>query len=439
MKNNKLWKIHNWVGLYAGIVIAFLSLTGSLAVFIPEIEWLLSTEYEVNPDSKGKVEWGAVQEGLQKKYPEYSFYGIEIPDSPDRPYSYLFFHNDEGGFKAQIAYVNPYNGDLLGITERNNTIPNFLRQIHVRLFDGLYGRQIVGLAGIALIFSTITGLIIYGNFMKRQMYASIRSGRGLRIASADWHKLVGISALLFNLIIAITGAWLGLQPKLMDWFNMEVPNLYVTERVVMDRDKDAIFPIDVDQALVMSMEKIPDFIPKRVQLSANGSGTVTVLGDVGGGIYEQSANKVVMDKASLEPLYIYDIRTQSFWDQLYYVQEALHFGNFGGMTLKILYAILGLSTGFLSITGFLIYLKRKEPKAANKYKTEKVVFTYCMGGLLFFILTGFFTLTIGYSITSKVITYGVYIFLAFYLSIQLIKFIKKKLQKPKDEPTKAIQ
>src|SRR5690606_10342548 len=124
------------------------------------------------------------------------------------------------------------------------------------------------------------------------------------------------------------------------------------------------------------------------------------------------ANKVVMDKASLEPLYIYDVRTQSFADQLYYVQEALHFGNFGGLTLKILYAFLGLTTGFLSITGFLIYLKRKESKAANRYKTEKLVFTYCMGGLLFFILTGFFTLTIGYSITSKVITYAVYIFLA---------------------------
>jgi uncharacterized iron-regulated membrane protein len=439
MKNKKLWKIHNWVGLYAGIVIAFLSLTGSLAVFIPEIEWLLSKEYEVNPGSNGNVEWGAVQVGLQKKFSEYSFYGIEIPDSPDRPYNYLFFHDDDGGFKAQVAYVNPYNGDLLGITERNNTIPNFLRQIHVRLYDGLYGRQIVGLAGIALIFSTITGLIIYGNFMKRQVFGSIRSGRGVRIASADWHKLVGISALLFNVVIAFTGAWLGLQPKLMDWFDMEVPNRYATERVVRDREKDTLFPIDVDQALAIAMEKIPDFIPKRIQLSANGSGTVTVLGNVRGGIYEQASNKVVLDKASLEPLFIYDIRSQSFGDQMYYVQEALHFGNFGGMTLKILYAFLGLTTGFLSITGFIIFLKRKETNADKKFKTEKVVFIYCMGGLLFFILTGFFTLTIGYSIISKIITYGVYIFLAIFISIQLINLIKKKQQKSKDEPTKAVQ
>src|SRR5690606_38528350 len=99
-----------------------------------------------------------------------------------------------------------------------------------------------------------------------------------------------------------------------------------------------------------------------IQLSKDGSGTVTVLGDIAQGIYEQAANKVVMDKSSLEPLFVYDVRKQDFGDKLYYIQEGLHFGQFGGMVLKILYAVLGLTTGFLSITGFLVYLKRREAK-----------------------------------------------------------------------------
>jgi uncharacterized iron-regulated membrane protein len=149
---------------------------------------------------------------------------------------------------------------------------------------------------------------------------------------------------------------------------------------------------------------------------------------------------VVLDKISLAPLFIYDVRRQSFGDQLYYVQEALHFGQFGGMTLKILYAVLGLTTGFLSITGFLIYLKRKEAKAANNYKTEKVVFVYCMGGLLFFIFTGLFTVTIGYAITSKVITFGVYLFLAYFITHKSLRALRKKtIKKPKDSHAKVIQ
>ncbi|MEX2593842.1 MAG: PepSY-associated TM helix domain-containing protein [Anditalea sp.] len=440
MDSKKLWKIHNWVGLYAGIVIAFLSLTGALAVFIPEIDWLLSKEYHIEPDPSSSPDWDLVQQNLQEKYADFNLNGIIIPDSPDRPYNYLFFQDSEEGFRAQTAFVNPFNGEILGARERNNTISNFLRQIHVRLFDGLYGRQIVGLAGIALVISSITGLMIYGNFMKKQVFARIRSGKGLRIAAADWHKLVGISALLFNLIIAITGAWLGLQPKLMDWFNMEVPNKFVAERMVMDREEDAFFPVEINGAIAKSKEAIQGFVPKRIRLSSDGSGTVTVLGDVAGGVFERAANKVVMDKVSLKPLYIYDARNQSFGDKLYYVQEALHFGQFGGMWLKILYAVLGLTTGFLSITGFLIYLKRKEAKAANSYKTEKVVFAYCMGGLLFFVLTGLFTVTVGYSITSNVITFSVYIFLACYVTYQFIKTIKKRtVKKQKDAHAKVIQ
>lgn len=440
MNSKKLWKIHNWAGLYAGIVIAFLSLTGALAVFIPEIDWLLTKEHQIESDTTPTADWRKIQQSLQEKYADYDFSGIEIPDSPDRPYNYLFFQNSEKGFRSQIAFVNPFNGEVLGVRESNNTISNFLRQIHVRLFDGLYGRQIVGLAGIALIISSITGLLIYGSFMKKQVFARIRSGRGIRIASADWHKLVGISALLFNLIIAITGAWLGLQPKLMSWFEMKVPNQYVAERVVMVPEEDAFFPIDFERAMAQSKEAIAGFIPQRLQLSSDGSGTVTVVGDVKRGIYERGANKVVMDKTSLKPLFIYDVREQSFADKLYYVQEALHFGQFGGMLLKILYAVLGLTTGFLSITGFLIYLKRKETRSARKYKTEKVVFAYCMGGVLFFVLTGFFTVTVGYAITSKVITFGVYLFLLSFVTYQSIKAIRKrKIPKQKKPHAKVIQ
>jgi uncharacterized iron-regulated membrane protein len=426
MNSKQLWRLHSWVGLYAGIVIAFLSLTGALAVFIPEVDRIQSQNYSIDPELPHAADWENVYHNLVDKYQDFTFQGIEIPSSPDRPYNFLFFHNSKDGFKAQLAFVNPINGEIMGEIERNNTISNFLRQIHVRLYDGWYGRQIVGLAGIALIISTITGLMIYGTFMKKQIFARIRSGRGMRIAAADWHKLVGISALFFNLIIAITGAWLGLQPKLMDWMNIEVPNEYSIERKISAPEVDAFHPVDLDKAMVKAQESISGFTPTRIQLSDNGSSTVTVLGDVAQGIYEQAANKVIMDKATLEPIFVYDVRKQDFGDKLYYIQEGLHFGQFGGMVLKILYAVLGLTTGFLSITGFLVYLKRKEAKAHHRYQTGKVVFVYCMGGLLFFVLTALFTVTMGYSLTSKVITFGVYIFLVYFITVRSIRGIRRR-------------
>ncbi len=38
--------------------------------------------------------------------------------------------------------------------------------------------------------------------------------------------------------------------------------------------------------------------------------------------------------------------------------EPLHFGRFGGLPVQILYAVMGLTAGFLSISGYAIYAIR---------------------------------------------------------------------------------
>src|SRR3546814_13544545 len=102
--------------------------------------------------------------------------------------------------------------------------------MHVRLYEGNWGQQLVGIGGLALAVVAITGLMIYGNFMKRQVWPAVRNRKNIRIVMADWHKLIGISPLAFTLVIALTGAWLGLQPRRMNW--------YVKHGSELGRDRD---------------------------------------------------------------------------------------------------------------------------------------------------------------------------------------------------------
>jgi uncharacterized iron-regulated membrane protein len=44
------------------------------------------------------------------------------------------------------------------------------------------------------------------------------------------------------------------------------------------------------------------------------------------------------------------------------INSQVHFGKYGGLPVKILYSVFGLSSGFLSITGFLLWLKRRKKK-----------------------------------------------------------------------------
>ena len=84
----------------------------------------------------------------------------------------------------------------------------------------------------------------------------------MRIQMADWHKIFGVSALAFNVVIALTGAWLGLQPWLMQWFNISVPNQHVIERVTAPED-DARTTIEWDQIFQSVSQNFPELTPYR--------------------------------------------------------------------------------------------------------------------------------------------------------------------------------
>jgi uncharacterized iron-regulated membrane protein len=334
--------------------------------------------------------------------------------------------------KRTKVFVDPGTGKVIHQVDHLNSVPNYLRQLHVRLMDGFYGRQLVGLAGIGLVIISITGLLIYGDFMKKQFFGVIRHGKNMRIIFADWHKLVGIAALVFNLMIAFTGAWLGLQPRLRKWTGMEIPNTYVRGEKPLTPEEDERFEFDYYLALEKSQQAIDNFIPVMVTPSSDGSATLEIRGDLKGNIYEPHINKVVLDKGSLDVLFQYDISKQNFWHRLYFIQEGLHFGRFAGIGVKIAYLLLGLTSGFLSISGFVIYLKRKENKKNSRLNAGKTVFLYSMGTVAVLVLLGLATTLIGYNYVTMVITPLVYLFLIAFIGYQIYRrVIKKKRDRDK--------
>src|SRR5207249_11033363 len=100
-------------------------------------------------------------------------------------------------------------------TRRGENFANVLRQLHLRFyFFGFWGRVVVGAFGVILLISTITGLLIYWRFMRGVFAQGLRFWqirKGPQLSTSDLHKLVGIGALVFNLVIAFTGAFLGLE------------------------------------------------------------------------------------------------------------------------------------------------------------------------------------------------------------------------------------
>ncbi len=435
-KNEKklLWKIHHWAGLYAGIVIGVLSLTGALAIFIPEIDNLiLKYRYDaVSAPYSGDPQFSKTIDSLTTRFPDYSSLSINLPEKPGHVALVdLIVRPANAPLQRYTIFVDAGKDQIVGERNQQNSLANFMRQIHVRLYEGNWGRQLVGLGGVALVVLAVTGLLIYGNFMKKKSWPNVRKNVSMRIMMADWHKLLGISALAFNLVIASTGAWLGLQPWLMKWLDFKAPNAYAYEvPAIMNSEADRAQAVEWTKVYSAMRKEFPDLRPNDISLSANGSNAIIIRGNIPGLVYERNVNMLALSKTDYSPIMKYDVREAPFSHKFYFVQEALHFGDFGGFGLKVIYAILGVASGFLSISGFAIYLYRRQKKVPAAYNPLKLTFASFIAVILFLALIALISLFIGYSLAATIAAYvinGILIGLPIYAIVRrLAKRVKRK-------------
>ncbi|MEM9858248.1 MAG: PepSY-associated TM helix domain-containing protein, partial [Bacteroidota bacterium] len=422
-------------GLYAGLVIAVLSVSGVAALFKVEIDEAINANYFKISANQETTDFypdlNPLIDSLKSEYGESNFAGI-IP-SIDRSKNWIILFNVVKrepypvGYAYQV-FFNPYTGKVVGVRDRFKTFSHYIRQLHVRLFNGFLGRWWVGLGGIALLVSTVTGILIYGHFMKRQFFGAIRN-KNLKLKSADYHKIIGMTTLMFNLMIAITGAWLGLQSILQPALLIESPERYKKIEKSISKEEDIKYTVDYIKAFKTSRELFPDLIPKSIRPSKSGSRTISVTGNVPRTAYQNNINSIVLDKRDYREVRRYDVRVKSVGDKAFYAQEGLHYGDFGGVWIKVIYSFFGLTSGVLSILGFVLYLERTKSKQKEKvnYKTTgKKVWLWSLWTTAFCVLLYILTITVGASIPTLVITLAIYGALLFYLIKPVIVFSKRK-------------
>ena len=264
--------------------------------------------------------------------------------------------------------------------------------------------------------------------MKKQLFGVIRT-KNLRIKMADWHKLIGVTTLLFNLMIGITGAWLGLQGILQPVIVGGRPGVFQPEEFPLTKEEDSALPLDVMAIYQKSRELFPELIPKYIIPSKDGSRTISVMGSVPRTAFERDKFLLTLDKQDLSEVHRYDIRNASLGDKVFYIQESMHFGDYGGLVLKIVYAFFGITSGFLALTGFIVYLKRTEKGRLDKPRFVEVKplllrWTYGLlaGGILLIVLN----LIFGVVVPSLLVIISLYVSIIVLLLKAHILFIRNK-------------
>jgi len=198
-----VWRWHFYAGLFSIPFILWLSLTGSIYLFRPQIERWLDRPYDhlvlhgrgATPEAQAEAAVAAV--------PGSHFHYYELPRN-DRSAVQIVVGRAAKEFRV---YVHPETLQVLKIVDEDKRPMNVLFYLHGELLLGPRGSNMVELAASWAIVLLITGVYLWWPRQSERLAGIlyVRLRRGSRIFWRDLHAVTGIWISAYAMFILLTG------------------------------------------------------------------------------------------------------------------------------------------------------------------------------------------------------------------------------------------
>jgi uncharacterized iron-regulated membrane protein len=285
--------------------------------------------------------------------PGVEVYGAQLDRDPARSVE-LYYEKDE---KYGAVFVDPYTGRVLGSVDQDRALSRVLLRLHYTLLLSPWGDLVIALVGIAFLGSAMTGLWVYRTNLLMPFRRGVEWNRGTRVVSKQLHTLVGLATIAFNVILGVSGVYLMLYAFTPGYLTGEDERLHKLEQ-------KAPKGLPTDEILARALQAMPGMEAQGVYLADHVGDPARVYGQMpgtpfwlGGNSYGRSY--VEIDGQTGRVLYRMNINEADAATRFETLLYELHFGQFGGWPVKTLYAAIGLTPGLLSITGFILWWKRR--------------------------------------------------------------------------------
>src|SRR5262245_61475582 len=184
-----------------------LCITGLPLIFHHEIDHALG--YSVDPPELPGVSSRAGLDGIvtaakARRPGDAVQFVVRDPDEPNVWFVRLGRTPNGADLSAFYTY-DARTGEFLNDYPLNQGFMNMMLRLHVDIFAGLPGMLFLGLMGLFLVASLVSGAVLYGPFMRRLRFGTVRRSRSPRLKWMDLHNLLGIVTLAWLMVVAITG------------------------------------------------------------------------------------------------------------------------------------------------------------------------------------------------------------------------------------------
>ncbi|MDD2052584.1 PepSY domain-containing protein [Pseudomonas putida] len=352
--------IHTWTSLICTAFLLLLALTGLPLIFHHEIEHLLGDAPQLRemPADTPRLNLQELVSAAQAHRPHevMQYFGWD-DDDPNGVVAIMAATAGTEPNSSHTFMLDARTGEAVPMPSANGGLMMVILRLHVDMFAGLAGKLLLAFMGILFVLAIISGTVLYLPFMRRLKFASVRRDKSTRLRWLDLHNLIGVVTLTWALVVGITGVISACADLLIEaWRNDSLSAM-----VEPYRDAPPLIQLaPATRLLEIASEAAPgmraDFIAfPGTRFSSEHHYAVFMKGS--SHLTSHLLTPVLIDASTLQ---VTAIAERPWYMDAMGLSQPLHFGDYGGRPMQILWAVLdGLTIVVLGSGLYLWWVRRK--------------------------------------------------------------------------------
>ena len=359
----RAWRrVHTWTSLVCTLFLLMLCITGLAMIWLPEIDAHYADHPPVPTPPAGAPRLADLDRvfrdaetrapGEKITYADWAFTGDLLGVNLAKP----------GAPRARRqlvydAHTGVFLEDLHG-RKRGHPVRLFLgvmNKLHIQMFAGLPGEFFLAAMTSVFLVALISGVVLYAPFSPKAGFGEVRTERGARIRWLDLHNLLGVATAGWVLVVAATGvmnaftvpayaAWRkGVLPELVKPYYGEAARRMLVGATAATAAAEGATP--GARMVRITTPGARDGTPGHWVVWTQGDRPVT----------KKLFRPVLVDAETGAAVVSHG---PPWWLSTLQLSRPLHFGDYGGAPLKVLWTLFDLVAIVVLGSGLYLWVAR---------------------------------------------------------------------------------
>lgn len=353
------YRIHKWSSLICTAFLLLACITGLPLIFHEELNSILQPHIAPASVPVGTpiASVDRMVEKTQAMFPSLHPYSVYWDDDEPRVFIYMSPSEKPKPGEIHTAIFDVHTGHFLDSPKPGGTILALIYRLHTELFLGLTGELVMAVMALSFVISLVSGALVYGPFMRRLNFGTYRRQAAPRVRWFDLHNLLGIVTLIWALVVGATGAMNAISvPLFATWRAQAIPPILAPYHgKPMPTHFQSIDETAKQVSAALPWAELTNVVFPNSVICSPRHYTVWTRGKTP--VTSRLFTPVLVDVESGQ---IVSSRGLPWYLRALEVSRPLHFGDYGGMPLKVLWALFDVVLIVVLISGVYLWLSRRK-------------------------------------------------------------------------------